>query len=413
MDWQRTLVMRRTITFLLFMALCVTPIAGCFGSTKGRSGLMVKAGTTEISAAELRIRMRGLAAPFSGMLEEAADAIIAETSDFELQQEVLLWKINVIPAMQSAIFHPDPLAALFDTWALILQIRNRVDARRGVDLPEGIWPIIQKTLGTMEIEIEALASLASSDGTAARLKDDVEAWVTENPIVNTMTTRPPLASQLAAFNADTKVGIRKTAGLLNEGMMDVAARVDIYNSYLPKQARWQAEYLVGKILRGESIGGALAEFTQLTDLFKDLSAVVDDMPDLVASEREIILKAVEAERIALMDGFEHELLAALGAEVSTQREALTSDLHDEIQIMVDVITGEREVVVEILRQERIAAMEALERIIDDRLEKTSKGIIDYFFKRLIQLLAVVFILIAAGALIFRFVIFRTRKEGRI
>ena len=87
MDRQLCRAKRQAVTILLCTAFSFAPLTDGLGATKGRSDLMTKAGVTEISAAQLRVRMRGLAAPFSGILEEAADAVIAGTDDHALQQE--------------------------------------------------------------------------------------------------------------------------------------------------------------------------------------------------------------------------------------------------------------------------------------------------------------------------------------
>ena len=69
-----------------------------------------------ISRAELRVRVRALALPFSGIIEEAADSIIVETTDPEVRRVVLRWKINGIPSMQAALFQfVNPKAWLINT----------------------------------------------------------------------------------------------------------------------------------------------------------------------------------------------------------------------------------------------------------------------------------------------------------
>jgi hypothetical protein len=67
----------------------------------------------DVSAEELRIRVRGLAGPFSGIMEEVADDFLTTTDDPDLRRRALMFKINGIPAIQRALFEQDPLAALF------------------------------------------------------------------------------------------------------------------------------------------------------------------------------------------------------------------------------------------------------------------------------------------------------------
>ena len=67
-----------------------------------------------ISAAALRVQVRSLADRFSGLMEDVGEEVLREELDPARQRNALLWLTNGIPAMQQALFQPDPLAALLD-----------------------------------------------------------------------------------------------------------------------------------------------------------------------------------------------------------------------------------------------------------------------------------------------------------
>jgi hypothetical protein len=85
-----------------------------------------------VTANQLRLRMRSLAGPMSGQIEQAADQIIAGTTDDAVKRGALQWKIAGVPAIRKALFEPDPFSAVMDTWVLVNQMlfRARPGERR-------------------------------------------------------------------------------------------------------------------------------------------------------------------------------------------------------------------------------------------------------------------------------------------
>jgi hypothetical protein len=98
--------------------LLVVVVTSCVASSPRQTKLM-KSTEMTISAAALRVQVRSLADRFSGLMEEAGEAVLTTDSDPRRRRNALLWLTNGIPAMQQALFQPDPLAALVDAWFLV------------------------------------------------------------------------------------------------------------------------------------------------------------------------------------------------------------------------------------------------------------------------------------------------------
>src|SRR5262249_26331805 len=79
-----------------------------------------------MTTAELRIRVRALAGRFSGVLEALADDLSRRAADPAARLSLTRLKINGIPAIQAALFEPDPIAALLDTWVLLVQLDDAI-----------------------------------------------------------------------------------------------------------------------------------------------------------------------------------------------------------------------------------------------------------------------------------------------
>jgi hypothetical protein len=346
-----------------------------------------------ISRAELRVRVRALALPFSGIIEEAADSIIVETTDPEVRRVVLRWKINGIPSMQAALFQARPLAALLDAWALTIQTRESVESGPASELSDKSEAIILQALNQMEMELVAIAKLLGPTEVVEELRSDVEAWAAANPIDASLATRNPTTGELARLTADNKVGIRRTVAAANETMGDLATRMDVYTAFLPKQARWQAEYLTAQMVAGEDVGSVLQEFIELSNAIERMTETVNLAPELIAAERAAVLEALQTERIAALESIDRALVTALEYLTRERVEVFSTHLQEERVAIVAAIEKERTIALEALREERVAALDQVGVMTEEVVAESLKGIVDHFFVRLAQLGLVVLLIV--------------------
>ena len=106
-----------------FVVVLVVLASACLSSGPQQTRLM-KSTEMTISASALRVQVRSLADRFSGLMEEAGEKVLLSETDPVRRRNALLWLTNGIPAMQQALFQPDPLAALVDAWFLVAQMRD-------------------------------------------------------------------------------------------------------------------------------------------------------------------------------------------------------------------------------------------------------------------------------------------------
>ena len=104
---------RGTCAVLICCGLSATLLGGCSTGTPRQTKLL-KTTKMTISSAQLRVQVRSMAGRFSGLMEQAGDRALRQTDDPATKRAVLMWLTNGIPAMQQALFQPDPLAALID-----------------------------------------------------------------------------------------------------------------------------------------------------------------------------------------------------------------------------------------------------------------------------------------------------------
>jgi hypothetical protein len=367
---------------------------------------MRRAEIDAISAEELRIRMRSMVSGFSGIVEESGAAALAAVDDPAERLVALRWMMTGLPAFQAALFRPDPLEALIEAWVLVHQVRNSISSGpASVHSPLLTDPVLEG-LDRMEVELLAVARLLGSDEGVEKLRSDTAAWAADHPLQGTLATRSPTTSELAAITANSRSGLRRTVAGLNETIDDMATRIDVYTAYLPKQARWQAEYLLHQTLGGADLGILVGEVGGLVGSVGSIAENVDQLPELLSAERQAVLDAVTGERIAALEAVHQELLGLYGF-IDDERKLIFDDNVTAQRIAVmDGVAVEREAILEAVREERVAIMTDVEGIARGVVEDSLMDVVDHVFLRLTQ----AFLVLGVGAAILWLISGRARRR---
>ncbi|NNB89111.1 chemotaxis protein [Corallococcus exiguus] len=345
----------RVVTVVLLAVLC----GGCATLEPRRSELTTLVGRSDLSVAAMRTRVRDLARRFSGLIEALADDLAVRSGSPRVASAMLRFKANAVPAVQSALFQPDPVAALIDTWALLAQIEESLP-RTAVDSSPELLADAHASLVAMESEVEAEWLVVTGRADATETRDKVHAWAAAHPLTGPLVTRVSTTALLASLTDVTGGGLRATAAGLVEDTRDLTARVDLYATSLPRQARWQAELVATDALHAPTVQGALAELGRTVDLLDRVGALAANSPALIERERRAVLDAVHAERLGLQEF------------VNGERQAVFADVGRERQALVDA-----------LHAERVAALQQLDGL--------ARGWVDHAFDRLGPLVDRVFL----------------------
>ncbi|NPC75235.1 chemotaxis protein [Corallococcus sp. AB004] len=313
----------RVVTVALFAALC----GGCASLAPQRSALTTRVGRSDLSVAVMRTRVRDLARRFSGLIEALADDLAARSGSPHVASAMLRFKANAVPAVQSALFQPDPVAALIDTWTLLAQIEDSLP-QTAVDASPELLAHAHDALVALESEVEAEWREVTGREDVTQTRDKVHAWAAAHPLTGPLVTRESTTALLASLTEVTGGGLRSTAAGLVEDTRDLTARVDLYATSLPRQARWQAELVATDALHAPTVQAALAELGRTVDLLDRVGALAANSPALIERERRAVLDAVHAERLGLQEFITGERRAVL-ADVDRERQAVEAALHAE------------------------------------------------------------------------------------
>jgi hypothetical protein len=369
-------------------------LPSCISRTTRKSSSINRLKKVEVSAAVLSSRNQSLLALYSSEIEGAADKIILESPSPVTRREALVWKAEAIPILQMSALNTDPVAAVVDTWGFIFQMNAYMEQplmknRFGVFLP-----VVSEALKNMDTEMQQLVLAAAPTANVHDLRRKLGEWAATHPVQTGLSGRRSADTDLIRQADEGDLGSLASLNALQEGLGDITARLDSYNAYLPKQARWQAELLISDLARDPQLSAAASTFGVLTRALDRTSNNLDRMPELAGMARNVALADVENQRLAAQSFFTQERVQVIEA-LARQRIAAIADLRGERLAATADLRGERQIVLDALHEEEIAAMKDLNAVgqqtIND-LDKRSQNIVDHVFWRAIELVLITLLL---------------------
>ena len=378
----------------------ILPTSGCMSANTTRKASSLKSAKNVTSSApELSSRNQSLLALYSAEIETAADRVISESHSSAAQRQALEWKAEAIPVMQTSLLNPDPVAAVLDTWAFIFQMTAYMERPALKQRMGKSYPVVVETLRNMDTEMERLVLMAAPTANVADLRQRVGAWAEAHPIQASLTGRQSVDPDVIRKVGQSDLGIKTSIKTLAEGLGDFTARLDSYNVYLPKQARWQAELLLTDFTHDPQISNALSNIAVLSDSAKEATSSIDRMPDLVNQTRDVMTANIASQRLSAQAFLEEERLKTL-YDLQQERIATMAAMDGERLAATADFRKERQAALETLRGQEIAVMNEFEaygaKTIQD-LDAKGRGLIDYFFLRTLELMLLMMVFCAVVA----------------
>jgi hypothetical protein len=360
-------------------------VLGCASTRKTSS--IKSAKNVQSSVAELSSRNQSLLGLYSAEIEAAADRIILESHSPEARREALMWKAEAIPVLQTTLLNTDPVAAVVDTWAFLFQMKAHME-RPAVKQGFGKFHfVVVETLKNMDAEMERLIQVAAPSANVTDLRQRVGAWAEAHPIQAGLTGRQSADPDMIRKVGESDLGSMASLKAIGESLGDLNARLDSYNVYLPKQARWQAELLLRDIARDPQVDAVMSNVVVLSSALAKTSSSMERMPETMGQAREAIRADVDGERLAAQAFLRDERLQTLDA-VRQERIATIAAMHSERLAATADLRGERQAVLDSVYNEEAAVMNDVnaqrEKTLKD-LDSRGRGLIDHFFLRALEL----------------------------
>jgi len=347
---------------------------------------------------QIRLRLRSMVGPACGQIEQAADQIIAGTTNAAVQRAALLWKIEGVPALRAALFQPYPYTAQFDSWVICFQMADYFETGPGQAALGDSSPIALAACRRLEEQMNQVAASMTISGDVTKGRAFAKKWASEHPIRHSITDRENTLSRVLERDISDSMSAGEAAAEITTTVDDLNRRLEIYSDQLFRQGRWEAQLFKSELMAELPVAQALplaeravksaehavATVDRLAPAIERAIGVAETAPKLIASEREAVIKAVQDELPRTIKFVQEERVAALD-RLTTERLAAIKDLQ------VTVVA------------ERKALTQDFEQI--------SLKVVDHAFWRAAQLLAAVLVLLAIGLIVAVIVVKRTRTQN--
>ena len=317
----------------------------------------------KVSSEALRMRLRSEAIPFTGLMEQAADASSAEATTPAQRRRALIWKINVVPALYRTLFNQRPLIAVLDTWALLVQAEDYLESPAGREAFGPGAAVVLATTKDLQLRVKGIAAWALPEKDLAQVDAKVRGWAAKHPVKLTFATRDSIEQAVVSLAPGEELSAFALVGLMSEDLEGLISRMDFLPIMVPRQATWQGE-LAYLDLMEPRVEVALTRVGEALQRVDDMIAWLGTtgLEGFAEEQRIQIMKAFAAERVEIGKLIDRE---RTGVEVFVARE------RTEIAALV--------------QRERAAAMADAQRLADHAtLQAAQQGrdLVDHAIARL-------------------------------
>ena len=361
---------------LLVTALPV--LSACSTKAPTESAVQSSIGMTSLSARRVRIASDHAGSGFMWTVEVTADSIILATEDPVVRRNALVWKANAIPALQSTTHHPDPLVSFVDGWTLMVMMQDYFETGRGRDLFGEQQPIAVNAMRNAVQRVEAnVRRTLEGRGEYQPFYDFVHDWAADNPLNNDLFLHRSVAISAADILGEQQMGGLSSLGTMEEMALDAQTMARSYLAYTFKTVLWQTELMIESMMDTTLITPLLDSVDRMA-VISAATHLLESTPDMIASERALILTEMERMLEASLD--------RTFARVSGERAVIMADVEA-------MIAREREIIFEELG--------AMTPEIMDQVGEEAISIVDHVLLRLAIGIVVLLVLLGLGLMILR------------
>ncbi len=374
---------RRTLSRAVnVVATCVAGAAVSACSPPQTQGLIDQIPDATMSRAELHVRVVEIAREIIGMTKARSYEIYATAQDSRTRWAALQIAVRSNEILVTAATHADPVAALLDTWALIVQWRHLFESETGREIFPEYTDVMLANLIAMEGKIVALAEELTGPERVTGAVEKMNTWARDNPLTARMY-RPSFTTEVVGLLPDNKKSVFSVAETLDESVGRVALRLEILNGQLPQQIVWHAGMLIENRLGDVDIEALAAQSERAMTVIEELPQLIDaerdDIFRQIDVQREEIFRQVDLQRtdtLRQVDVIREETLA----EIDRQRQATIASLEAAVATTIDRIHDESTLTV--------AQVEGIAIALVDDVNERVLMTVDRAFRRLLILVGV-------------------------
>lgn len=333
------------------------------GSLKGCSLVSIQTPAEPLTTKEVnaRILTHDFAIRYANAVELAADLIIETSEVFPVRVNALRWKIGAYAAIREAALRESPSVGMIGTWALCVQMHEFFQVGPGDTLFDDMHHVALEVSDELEIEIDSLVRSFTTLEEYEHAGKFVKYYAKRYPFEDLTFKREPIMRAWNLYTGVPDSAAIKTVGDLPQTVTDLASRVNIQTTHLPKETLWQIQMLLVEAgLTGpeaqeaiDSLRADISKFANLAEaspemldsslqrLSRDLDALLRSVDrqrketlDVFSKEREAITEVVQIERVAIMDHLDLFAQVTLDKTYAMLRDVVNSALLYGVIILI-------------------------------------------------------------------------------
>jgi len=350
------------------IALSLASLHGCSTMAPQQSAVIEAVGDIDVPRQRIRVAAMNALYLYMSSVELTADSIMDATTDPGVKYNALVWKANAIPALQRAMFHPDPLISFADGWTLTVQMREYFENGTGRDLFGPQQTLAVSSSKRMEMATDAAVGAKLEPDVHDRLRRFVYDWAARHPLDNPLFLHRSITEATAEELGALRLGGTGTLGSMAEMAQDFQQMALVYAGQMPKEVRWQSELLIASLtdsLRSDSLLAAIDRM----EVMEETTHFLREAPGIITREREAVFREIQEERIAMLRELDRQRLTTL--------QEIMAWAHAEREAMVEEMS-------------RVVVSEG------QALGATTRNLIDHAFLRLLQVGALLVGLVFLG-----------------
>ncbi len=304
------------------------------------------------TAYQLRLRLDLFAEYYALEIEQVANEIINNTDDLNIKQNALIWKMYAIPAGYNAIFLKDPLAANYDIWALCVQMTDYFESGIGKNRFGPMQKLAIQVSKKLEDGIYNFAKTVSLDTSVSAALEFVNSFTDKYPLTNHYFSRASTMELFAEILGSRESNLTGSIGEMEQTLSMVNKKLSVYLEFLPKQARWQAEYLFNQMMIDQKLGQTVEDFRLLRQDVDQLTQLAGKAPFYMDSLSKNTLLDINRQREATLDFFRrerenvlNELRNIILTEIDHERKAALEQIDQLAVKSIDHITNQTEEII--------------------------------------------------------------------
>ncbi len=371
---------RKSMIYRIFLILLCVSQVSC--AQRKNNSVGPAGGVVEISQPELRVTMNDFFYKFERSVAESADSIMKLSPDPAVDKEALFWKMNSIPAANSAIYNSDPFLGYIDMAVFTYQLKLYFESGAGKDLFGDHQDIALRTLDSLWEDLLDIGRNMVTDNDISEGTKLVTDFAEKHPLTSSYFVRRSSIPLMTKIQDVEKVTIKGLAEDMSQGLDQMRSQLGSYLAILPKQVRWESEYMINDALTNPEM---TSRFDSISHLLERTVILMESSPELIDYQREAAFKDIRGERIAVFQAMSQER-EIIFDEIKKEREIVMAELTEQLNTQ---------------REETFQDLTALtNQSIDATFDRTEE-IIDKLFWRTVILFSILMVFIIIGIIVYK------------